>query len=102
MDSDRIKGKAEEIKGKVKEKAGEWTGNRKTQAEGLADQVKGKTQNAVGKMKDAGRDMVEEAKRKMPPRDVRHETIHTHDETAGREDLDRKDKDEDKNKDEAA
>jgi len=52
MDKDRIEGKMEEVKGKVKEKVGEMTGNRKTQAEGMADQVKGKVQNTFGKAKD--------------------------------------------------
>lgn len=95
MDRDRIKGKAEDVKGKIKEKAGQWTGDRKTQAEGLGDQLKGKAQNAVGKLKDAGRDMADEARRKMPPRDVRHENIATHDENIRHEDdVDREDKDE--------
>jgi uncharacterized protein YjbJ (UPF0337 family) len=60
MDSDRIKGKMEDVKGRVKRQAGEWTGNEKTQAEGLADQAKGKARNALGKMKDAARDAADD------------------------------------------
>jgi uncharacterized protein YjbJ (UPF0337 family) len=52
MDKDRVEGKFDEMKGKVKEKVGEMTGNRGTQAEGIADQVKGKVQNTFGKAKD--------------------------------------------------
>ena len=48
MDKDRIKGSAEQAKGKVKEWAGKITGDSKTEAEGKADQVKGKVQNTIG------------------------------------------------------
>jgi len=60
MDKDRIKGKMEDIGGRVKRQAGEWTGDRKLQDEGAADQLKGKTRNAVGKVKDAGRDLADD------------------------------------------
>ena len=56
MDKDRIKGSAEQAKGKVKEVVGKVTGNSKTEAEGKADQVKGKVRNTVGGLKDAVRD----------------------------------------------
>jgi uncharacterized protein YjbJ (UPF0337 family) len=55
VDKDRIKGSAEQAKGKVKEWAGKATGDKKTEAEGKADQVKGKVQNAFGGIKDAVR-----------------------------------------------
>jgi len=42
VDKDRIKGSAEQAKGKVKEVAGKLTGDRKLQSEGKGDQVKGK------------------------------------------------------------
>ena len=60
MDKDRIKGKMEDIGGRVKRQAGEWTGDRKLQDEGAADQLKGKTRDAVGKVKDAGRDLADD------------------------------------------
>ena len=43
MDKDRIKGSAEQAKGKVKEWAGKITGDSKTEAEGKADQVKARS-----------------------------------------------------------
>jgi uncharacterized protein YjbJ (UPF0337 family) len=52
MDNDRIKGSAEQAKGKVKEVAGKLTGDSKLETEGQADQVKGKVQNALGGIKD--------------------------------------------------
>jgi uncharacterized protein YjbJ (UPF0337 family) len=55
VDKDRIKGAAEQAKGKVKEWTGKLTGDKKTEVEGKADQVKGKVQNAVGGAKDAMR-----------------------------------------------
>ena len=53
VDKDRIKGSAEQAKGKIKEVAGKVTGDSKMQGEGKADQVKGKIRNAVGGVKDA-------------------------------------------------
>jgi uncharacterized protein YjbJ (UPF0337 family) len=62
MDKDRIEGKVDDVKGRVKRQVGEWTGDENAQAEGTADQAKGKVQNAYGKIKDAGRDLVDKAK----------------------------------------
>jgi uncharacterized protein YjbJ (UPF0337 family) len=59
MDKDRIKGSAENLKGKGKEMAGQAMGDKKLETEGKADQVKGKAQNAVGSAKDAVRDTFE-------------------------------------------
>ena len=56
MDKDTVKGKMEDIKGRVKRQAGEWTGDQQLQDEGTMDQAKGKVQNAWGKVKDAVRD----------------------------------------------
>ena len=55
MDKDRIKGSAEQAKGKVKEWGHKITGDSKTEAEGKADQVKGKVQNTIGGIKDTVR-----------------------------------------------
>jgi len=52
MDKDRIKGAAEQAKGKVKEVVGKITGDSKLEGEGKADQVAGKIQNAIGGIKD--------------------------------------------------
>jgi uncharacterized protein YjbJ (UPF0337 family) len=51
-DHDRIEGAAKNMGGKVKEAAGNVTGDEKLKAEGKADQVEGKVQNAVGGLKD--------------------------------------------------
>jgi len=51
-DKDRIKGSANQAKGKVKEVVGKVTGDSKLEAEGTADKVKGKVQNAIGGLKD--------------------------------------------------
>jgi uncharacterized protein YjbJ (UPF0337 family) len=52
MDKDRIKGSAEQAKGKVKEVAGKVFGDSKLESEGKGDQIKGKVQNAIGGIKD--------------------------------------------------
>ncbi|HEX3447455.1 MAG TPA: CsbD family protein [Isosphaeraceae bacterium] len=53
MDKDRIKGSAQQAKGKIKEVAGKVTGDKKLEGEGKADKVGGKIRNVVGGMKDA-------------------------------------------------
>ena len=62
MDKERIKGKAEDVAGRVERQVGEWTGNEKAEAEGLAKQAEGKARNAVGKTKDAVRDAADKLK----------------------------------------
>lgn len=52
MDKNRIKGSATRTGGRIKQAAGDLTGDSKLQSEGKADQVKGKIQNAVGSVKD--------------------------------------------------
>jgi len=44
-----VKGKAEHMKGKVKDAVGGLTGDMKMQAEGKLDQAKGKARDALGK-----------------------------------------------------
>ncbi len=73
MDNDRIKGKVDEVAGKVKSKVGEMTGDRKTQAEGVGQQIKGKVENAFGKVKDEGRAAAEESREKDIEREERVE-----------------------------
>lgn len=52
MDKDRVKGMAEQGKGKVKETAGKAVGDKKLETEGKVDRVEGKVRNAVGGLKD--------------------------------------------------
>ena len=56
MDNDRVEGSAKNIKGQVKEKAGELLGDTKLQTDGKADQAEGKIQNTWGSAKDKLRD----------------------------------------------
>ena len=64
MDKDRVKGKVDEVAGRAKRQAGEWTGDTESQVEGGAQEVKGKVQNAWGKTKDAVRDAADDTKRR--------------------------------------
>ena len=61
MDSDRVAGVANQVKGAVKEAAGKLTGDTKLEAEGKADTLAGKVQNTVGGAKDAVRDALDKA-----------------------------------------
>ena len=47
---DEVKGKAENVKGRVKEAAGTVTGNKKLEAEGAVDRVKGAAREKVGEI----------------------------------------------------
>jgi uncharacterized protein YjbJ (UPF0337 family) len=59
MDKEHVKGAADNVAGKVKEVAGQVTGNRTLETEGKVDQVKGALHNAVGDAKDAGEEAIE-------------------------------------------
>ena len=52
MDKDRMKGAATRTGGKMKQAAGDITGDTKMRTEGKVDQIKGKAQNAIGSAKD--------------------------------------------------
>lgn len=56
MNSDKIKGTAKDIAGKVQRKTGEMTGNTAQEIRGAAKQVEGKAQKAVGEIRDAVKD----------------------------------------------
>ncbi len=47
---DQIQGKLHELKGNVKEKAGQVTNNPNLEAEGLAEKLAGKVQQKVGQV----------------------------------------------------
>lgn len=53
VDKDRVEGSGKQVKGDIKEKAGEVLGDEKMKSEGKGEKVKGKIQNAVGGVKDA-------------------------------------------------
>ena len=56
MDEDRVKGSAENLKGKLKEGFGKAVGDKKLETEGKGDQASGKVRNTVGGIKDALRE----------------------------------------------
>ncbi len=56
---DEVKGKWEQTKGWVKDKAGEATGNKRLETEGETQRAAGKTQEAWGKVKRGVGDAVE-------------------------------------------
>jgi uncharacterized protein YjbJ (UPF0337 family) len=55
--SDKAGNKAQEVKGKVKEAAGQAVGNERLEAEGVADQAAGDVKQAGEKVKDAGKSL---------------------------------------------
>jgi uncharacterized protein YjbJ (UPF0337 family) len=52
MNKDQVNGRAETIKGDVKEAAGNLVGNERLKSEGQADQAAGKVQSTVGDVKN--------------------------------------------------
>ena len=61
MNKDQVQGRAEELKGNVKEAAGKLVGNEKLEAEGKVDQLAGKGQAKVGDAKETVKDAVDRA-----------------------------------------
>ena len=51
MNRDELEGKAEALKGKIKQATGDLTNNPRLHDEGVADEVAGKTQEAVGRVR---------------------------------------------------
>ncbi len=70
MDKNRIKGKMDEIAGRTKRQAGEWTGDSQSQSEGAMDEIKGRAENTWGKVKDAARDIKDDLNRKDKERNA--------------------------------
>ncbi len=63
MNNEHIKGAADKAAGSIKEAAGKVTGNTKLQAEGQADKTAGAAHQAAGDIKDAGKKVLDAAKR---------------------------------------
>jgi uncharacterized protein YjbJ (UPF0337 family) len=55
-DKDRVEGKTEQATGKMKEKAGEISGNEELEGEGKAEEMKGKAKDTFGRLKDKVKD----------------------------------------------
>ena len=51
MNRDELKGKAEALKGRIKQATGDLTNNPDLHEEGVADEVAGKTHDAVGRLR---------------------------------------------------
>jgi uncharacterized protein YjbJ (UPF0337 family) len=49
---DKLEGKADKAKGRIKESAGAATGNESQRTEGIADRAKGTLKNKKGHLKD--------------------------------------------------
>jgi uncharacterized protein YjbJ (UPF0337 family) len=56
---------SDEVKGRVKEAAGDLTDNEKLKREGKSDQAAGKVKGAVGDVKDKIEDAVDAVKEKL-------------------------------------
>lgn len=65
MNEDKLKGKVNDVKGRAKRQAGEWTDDSRLQAEGAADQLKGKAQKAWGDLKDGAEKLKDDANREV-------------------------------------
>ena len=52
MNKDQVNGRAETVKGNVKEAAGSLVGNERLKAEGRAEQAAGKVQSTAGDVKE--------------------------------------------------
>jgi uncharacterized protein YjbJ (UPF0337 family) len=63
MNKDRVTGAAKEAIGGVKEKTGEFFGDKKMEAEGKLKKTEGKVQNTVGKAEDAADQALHDAER---------------------------------------
>jgi uncharacterized protein YjbJ (UPF0337 family) len=61
MDNGNIKGAAQKIKGKVEEVAGKVVGDRDLELRGKADQLGGAVRDAVATARDTVKDVVKEA-----------------------------------------
>ena len=53
MNKDELKGKAERLKGRLKEASGVITGNKEKRAEGMGEQITGTAREKLGKLEDA-------------------------------------------------
>jgi uncharacterized protein YjbJ (UPF0337 family) len=78
MNSDQVKGKANQVVGKVKQGAGEMTGNDRLANQGVVDQAKGAVQETWGNVKDAAHEAgkTHEAERNQKTNETRENLSH--------------------------
>jgi uncharacterized protein YjbJ (UPF0337 family) len=60
-----FEGKGKQVKGKVKDKVGEWTGNRDLETEGEAERVEGELQEKAGEVRRKAGEAVEKVGKKI-------------------------------------
>jgi uncharacterized protein YjbJ (UPF0337 family) len=65
---DRIEGTKDEVKGRVKEAAGDLTDDEGLEAEGKADRAGGKIKQGLADAKDKGEELVDKVKDKVQRR----------------------------------
>jgi uncharacterized protein YjbJ (UPF0337 family) len=65
MNKDELKGKAEAVKGKVKQAAGDLTDDEQLRDEGVVDEVAGDTQAALGRAKRKVGEAIEDVGEKI-------------------------------------
>jgi uncharacterized protein YjbJ (UPF0337 family) len=65
MNRDELKGKAEAVKGKVKQAAGDLTDDEQLRDEGVVDEVAGDTQAALGRAKRKVGEAIEDVGEKI-------------------------------------
>jgi uncharacterized protein YjbJ (UPF0337 family) len=65
INKDEAAGKAEQVKGTVKDKVGEWTGDAELEAEGEVDQLTGKIREKAGTAERKVEETVDEIKRNV-------------------------------------
>jgi uncharacterized protein YjbJ (UPF0337 family) len=60
MNRDELEGKAEALKGKIKQAAGDLTDNENLHDEGVADEIAGDTQDTVGRARRKVGEVIED------------------------------------------
>ena len=65
MNRDEMEGKAEALKGKIKQAAGDLTDNEQLKNEGLADEAAGDTQDAIGRGRRKAGEFIEDIGEKI-------------------------------------
>lgn len=65
MNKDEMDGKAEALKGKIKQAAGDLTDNEQLHDEGVADEAAGDTQDAIGRGRRKVGEAIEDVGKKI-------------------------------------
>jgi uncharacterized protein YjbJ (UPF0337 family) len=61
MSADRFQDKAEEMKGRAKQAAGDLTDDERLKREGKRDEMAGKTKGKIDELAEKGKDVIERA-----------------------------------------